>query len=47
MIEPVVETVDGDGEKKDNENTKDTPEDSKKEDEKPKDTTEEKPKSAK
>merc|ERR1719347_2326499 len=46
VIEP-VETVDGDGEKKDNENTKDTPEDSKKEDEKPKDTTEEKPKSAK
>merc|ERR1711862_834912 len=35
VIEP-VETVDGDGEKKDNENTKDTPEDSKKEDEKPK-----------
>jgi len=47
VIEPVVETSDGDGEKKDNENTKDTPEDSKKEDEKPKDTTEEKPKSAK
>merc|ERR1712013_702502 len=45
VIEPVVET--GDGEKKENEDTKDAPEDSKKEDEKPKDIAEEKPKSAK
>ena len=47
MIEPVVETPGGDGEKKEDENTKEAPEDSKKEDEKPKDTTEEKPKPAK
>jgi len=47
VIEPVVETAGGDGEKKEDENTKEAPEDSKKEDEKPKDTTEEKPKPAK
>merc|ERR1712083_566405 len=47
VIEPVVETPGGDGEKKEDENTKEAPEDLKKEDEKPKDTTEEKPKPAK
>merc|ERR1719244_613216 len=47
VIEPVVETAGGDGEKKEDENTKEAPEDSKKEDEKPKDTTEEKPKPTK
>merc|ERR1712083_1270587 len=47
VIEPVVETPGGDGEKIEDENTKEAPEDSKKEDEKPKDTTEEKPKPAK
>merc|ERR1719233_1319038 len=47
VIEPVVETPGGDGEKREDENTKEAPEDSKKEDEKPKDITEEKPKPAK
>merc|ERR1712083_995995 len=47
VIEPVVETPGGDDEEKEDENTKEAPEDSKKEDEKPKDTTEEKPKPAK
>merc|ERR1711887_24304 len=40
-------TAGGDGEKKEDENIKEAPEDSKKENEKPKDTTEEKPKPAK
>merc|ERR1712241_1081086 len=46
VVEPVVESVGEDGEKKDD-TVKDTPEDAKKEDDKSKDTTEEKPKPAK